>query len=97
MVPGEIVPDYNRDGKIDEKDRGKVTIKRPFRWWVNDDNDNGDLSNEDRPLGIGNPSADAALGNNHIDGACDLIDWFPVFLDLKQLLEVLPPDSANTS
>ncbi len=95
LVPAEIVPDYNRDGIIDNKDRGKVTKDKPFRWWLNDDNDNGDISNEDSPLGIANSNADAALGSNHIDGACDLIDWFPVFLDLKQLLEVLPPDQCQ--
>jgi hypothetical protein len=34
LLPVGIVPDYNRDGKIDGADRGKVTKGNPFRWWV---------------------------------------------------------------
>jgi hypothetical protein len=39
LVPAEMVPDYNRDGRIDEMDRGKVHPGNLWRWWVNDDDD----------------------------------------------------------
>jgi hypothetical protein len=93
LLPIEIVPDWNRDGVIDDKDRGKVTEEKPWRWWLNDDNDNGDLSNEDAPLGASNSNNDSALGNTRIDGLCDLPDFFPLFFDIKTLLEVLPPET----
>ena len=32
LLPVEVVPDYNRDGKIDSADRGKVTDEKPWRW-----------------------------------------------------------------
>ena len=91
LIPVEMVADYNRDGAIDDKDRGRVSEQQPFRWWLNDDDDNGDLSHEDTPLGIASSQADASLGNNQVDGSCDLIDWFPLFLDIKHLINVLPP------
>lgn len=91
LIPVEMVADYNRDGAIDDKDRGRVSEQQPFRWWLNDDDDNGDLGHEDTPLGIASSQADASLGNNQVDGSCDLIDWFPLFLDIKHLFSVLPP------
>ena len=39
LLKVDIVPDYNRDGIIDELDRGKVTESNPYRFWVNDDDD----------------------------------------------------------
>jgi hypothetical protein len=93
LLPVDIVPDFNRDGVIDNKDRGKVTEDKPWRWWLNDDNDTGDLSNEDTPLGVNNSNNDSALGSTRIDGLCDLPDFFPLFFDIKTLLEVLPPES----
>ena len=30
LVPADMVPDYNRDGKIDDQDRGKVTKANPY-------------------------------------------------------------------
>jgi hypothetical protein len=95
LLPAGIVPDFNRDGVIDDKDRGKVNREKPWRWWLNDDDDNGDTSNEDAPLGANNSDNDSALGNFRIDGLCDLIDFFPLWLDMKQLFEILPPESCQ--
>ena len=39
LLPVDIVPDYNRDGKITDADRGKVTETNPWRFWDNDDDD----------------------------------------------------------
>ena len=66
----DIVPDFDRDGKMTEEDRGKVTQKHPWRIWVNDDND----------------------GNDYIvNGMEDMVDFFPLFLDLKHVIECFPP------
>lgn len=85
FVPVEVVPDWNRDGKIDQADRGKVTVEKPWRWWVNDDDDvdsatGGDIPNSNSP--------DHA--NGQVDGMRDLIDFFPIHIDIKQALLVMP-------
>ena len=93
LVPVDIVPDYNRDGKIDEEDRGKVTKENPWRWWINDDND---LTVEERSGNLKDvPKQDSSVRDCNdlkVDGIRDLIDFFPLHLDLKQALEVLPAD-----
>ena len=89
LIPMSVVPDWNRDGVIDKKDRGKVTSERPWRFWVNDNDDSGTLEGTDVP-GSG--------GNGHdqqVNGIRDLVDWFPVFLDIKLMLEVLPASSHD--
>lgn len=80
-----LIPDYNRDGKIDEADEGKITTSNPYRFWVNND---GDFISKpvDVPLiGTGDSSVDFK-----INGIRDLIDFFPIKLDIKQALEMFP-------
>ena len=92
LLPVEIVPDYNRDGKIDGEDRGKVTEENPFRWWVNDDNDSGEYdASGDRP----DVPEDAPLDqrdyqDDEVDGIRDLVDFFPLHLNFRQTLKVFP-------
>ena len=93
LLPVDIVPDFNRDGVIDDKDRGKVSDTEPWRWWINDDDDNGEEAHDDVPRGAGSANRDSA--NQTVDGSCDLLDFFPVYFDIKKLLEVLPPDQAE--
>ena len=91
LLPVDIVPDYNRDGMIDLLDRGKVTKEKPWRFWENDDNDiEGEERRDDGDdtPGTWNTARD---GRNHkVDGVRDLLDFFPLHLDLKQALKVLP-------
>src|SRR5205807_1508554 len=87
LVPAELVPDYNRDGKIDDRDRGKVTADNPYRFWINDDNDEGNTGGDDIPTNGGGNGIDT-----HVNGTRDLVDFFPLYLDIKQLLNVLPSD-----
>lgn len=89
LVPAEMVPDCNRDGVIDGKDRGQVTSKMPWRWWLNDDNDSGDLGGDDFP-GSGRNGNDSC-----VNGVRDLVDFFPLYLDLKQLLTVLTAEDCE--
>ncbi|MDX2080533.1 MAG: hypothetical protein SFU53_07090 [Terrimicrobiaceae bacterium] len=95
LVPCDIVPDWNRDGVIDNKDRGKVTEEKPWRFWCNDDDDEGDVggandNNSDVPgAGVDN-GADLV-----VNGIRDLVDFFPLWLDIKQMLEVLSRDQFD--
>lgn len=91
-VPAQMVVDYNRDGKIDREDYGKMTPKNPFRWWYNDDNDEGDVAYGDSDVPTG------TLGNGgdaRVNGRSDIVDFFPVHLDIQKLLEIFPPTSTR--
>ena len=87
----ELVPDWNHDRKIDDQDREQATAANPFRFWVNDDRDEGDVAsgNSDVP-GQSNGNAK----DDKVNGRCDLLDFFPVWLDLGQALALLPPGDA---
>ena len=90
LVPCDMVPDWNRDGVIDNKDRGKVTAEKPWRWWINDDADSGDIADD----GTDQPMAGEPFSNyytEYVNGRCDLLDFAPLWLNIKQILDVLPP------
>jgi hypothetical protein len=92
LLPAEIIPNFNRDETIDltgSKDRGKITTDKPYPLWINDDNDSGDLSGDDVPGGGSNAT------NTVVDGSRDLVDFAPLFLDIKTMLDVLPPSSCT--
>lgn len=99
LVPAGFVPDYNRDGKIDFADRGKVTRENPWRWWINDDNDKNTAPGNER----GKNADDVPGGpeefdlywvgdndNDFVDGMRDLIDFFPLHLSLEEMVGVYP-------
>ena len=87
LLPVEIVPDYNRDGMINDEDRNKVTEEKPFVFWTNDDDDsNAEPHYGDIP-GSQVDGADMAVNDLR-----DLVDFFPVQLRTKELLAALPAD-----
>ena len=96
LLPVEIVPDYNRDGKITSADRGQISEENPFRWWVNDDDDRQNEEIADK--GTDTPAQApiwADWNNASADGLRDLVDFFPLHLDLKSVLETLPLDEYH--
>ncbi|NTV15674.1 MAG: hypothetical protein HGA96_17385, partial [Desulfobulbaceae bacterium] len=85
-----LVPDYNRDGKIDEADEGKVNADKPWRFWVNDDDDKA----SDQVSGLGGddtPGAGADHKDAVVNGIRDLVDFFALHLDIAKTLSLLPP------
>jgi hypothetical protein len=87
----KLLVDANRDGTITDGETSTTTA--PWRFWVNDDNDFGDTGGSDIPLG----DFDAAARNgadSQVNGRRDLVDFFPVFLDIKQVLTSFPPASV---
>lgn len=95
--------DANLDGQIRVAGEAAADVTdsgAPFRFWFNDDDDSGDVNGSDIPgdgsndfgTGIAGPPG---LGSDFgVDGNRDLVDWFPVFLDLKELITVLPPSAS---
>ena len=81
----DLVPDWDRNGVIDDADRDQASESNPFRFWINDDDDSGEVGNDDVPQ-QGN-DADANSGvSGRVDGMRDLVDFFPLFFDLEGLL-----------
>lgn len=84
-----VAVDADRDGVIrlaTEGDSDATTPGSPWRFWVNDDDDAGDVKGTDTPsLGSANSADDV------VNGTRDLIDFFPVYLDLRGLLTASLP------
>lgn len=80
--------DVNRDGVISGADAGVMAAAdKPFRFWINDDDDVSAAAGNDIP------TQDATLadfGNQAVDSVRDLVDFFPVWLNIRELLAVLP-------
>ncbi len=85
-----LVPDYDHNHVIDDDDRNQTTTDHPFRFWINDDNDSGDTGGDDIPSsGTSGRNCDDYV----INGARDLVDFFPVYLDIAPLVQQFPPAS----
>jgi hypothetical protein len=97
LIPATIAVDADRDSKIklaSEDTSDATSAVNPFRFWINDDNDDGDdkrSSADDLPLSEGNAKRDSE--NTNVDGIRDLEDFFPIYFDVKQLVTVLPPET----
>ncbi len=85
-----MVPDYNRDRKIDGLDRSHALAGKVFYFWINDDNDAGYDEGDDIPGAPGWLSFQD-WRNERVDGVRDLLDFFPVHLDLAPALRLLHP------
>jgi hypothetical protein len=106
----ELAVDANRDGTItpssqDHSDQTSPT--QPYRFWINDDNDAGDTDGDDIPNRPNNGWANRVSSANYVtqdsgsqagwgvvDGARDLTDFFPVYIDVQRLLTALPPSGS---
>ncbi len=89
FVQAQLAVDADRDGVITlNRASDRISSDKPYRFWINDDDDSGDVGGSDISDGSG---SDANYRDQVVNGTRDLIDFFPVFLDLKQLLAALPP------
>jgi len=99
LVPLRVRCDHDRAVDVDGLrsrfpmgETGCTPAARPLRLWLNDDHDEGDLS-EDPQSDL--PGARLATPPNcerlSVGGTSDLVDWFPVCLRLGAAAEDLPP------
>jgi alpha-tubulin suppressor-like RCC1 family protein/pimeloyl-ACP methyl ester carboxylesterase len=100
LLPVELVPDFNRDGKIDDADRGRVSEDGPWCWWINDDDDELNTGGNDIPDSI-NPNFEttpilSGVEVGTIDGIRDLVDFFPLYLDIRGLLDMFPVEGSSS-
>ena len=84
----EVAPDYDRDGQITESERERAKLGSPFRFWVNDDNDSGDVSEsaDDIP-GSGSNGTDST-----VNGYSDVEDFTPLLLDISKVFPIDAPE-----
>jgi hypothetical protein len=84
LLPQLMLPDWNRDGLIDKEDHAHAALPFPWYFWVNDDDDAGDLA---RSAGDDLPdSAEPDWESPGMDGLRDIVDFFPVQIDLQPML-----------
>ena len=84
-----MVPDCDRNRIIDSNDHAQSATKRIQRWWINDDADaEGVYTGESGIPGQFSPNhADSV-----VNGTGDLLDFFPIWLNLHDLLRLWPQD-----
>jgi Bacterial TSP3 repeat len=101
VIDPRIIPDWNRDRKIDAEDENQINITNPFRFWINDDNDSGDISSGDcdvpgKTVQAHNNSDAPDYSNGKVDGRSDLLDFFPLWFDLESTAKLLPVNKGFT-
>jgi predicted outer membrane repeat protein len=99
--PIHLIPDWNRDRKIDLADENESTNNLPFRFWINDDSDSGDIAEDDSDVpgqggGWWPMGRKANYEDKKVNGSCDLTDLFPVWLDISSALTCCPVTNGFT-
>lgn len=106
-----LIPDFDHDRKIDGADAVLLETKGPYRFWINDDDDQEgaalDKSKSPHCPGVTrvNPTSLPPYvplpqisippypldgKDDHVDGVSDFVDFFPVQLDIRDLLPIFP-------
>ena len=94
VVTMNLVPDWNHDREVSAADAEQASVGGPFRFWINDDDDAGDVANEDTPGQNLWGASKADHGEFWVNGRCDLLDYFPVWLDLSRPLAAFSPSDG---
>lgn len=80
-----FVFDYNRDGVIDEKDVSDAKSGKVFRFWVNDDADDGiKCEDADYESDVPGQGSDGNASDRRVNGLRDLADLTPVWIDFSE-------------
>ncbi len=94
VIDGAVVPDYDRSKSIDLADEANARTNAPVFFWVNDDRDSGDFG--DGGSAIPNQTQNPNHSDAVVNGRDDLVDFFPVWLDMARILNVIPADAGFT-
>ena len=81
---------------IDDEPQGKESDinnskDRPLLIWVNDDNDEGEINKGIKSEGDGPGNSEPDWDNGTVDGMRDLVDFFPIYIDVEALVDSLAP------
>jgi Alpha/beta hydrolase of unknown function (DUF900) len=93
--------DANHDGTMDPSYFGPdfTSTNRPFRFWVDDSTDSGDYGGDGIPGQGAQGNAVMETGTDDyrsfpyyaVRGTRDLVNFFPVYLNIGNLVKALPP------
>lgn len=93
--------DANHDGTMDSSYFGPdfTSTNRPFRFWIDDSTDSGDYGGNGIPGQGAQGDAVMETGNDDyrgfpyyaVRGTRDLVNFFPVYLNIGNLVKALPP------
>jgi hypothetical protein len=86
-VTPRMLVDINRDGNVDSL----TTPNSPYRFWLNNFSEGGDISSASSQI-PGNGGANYT--GSYVNGASDLVNFFPVALCLSNALQLLPPTNG---
>ena len=90
LIQAGLNVDLNRDGKIDTGEGPRAST--PFYFWVNNDIDKYEFGGDDWSTTL---SSEADFNDNKINSLRDLIDFFPLSLNLGEAIKAYPPDGQT--
>ncbi|MDX2507831.1 MAG: hypothetical protein QNL62_25600 [Gammaproteobacteria bacterium] len=95
-----LIADMNNDGQIIKTSAAKNdtdfidtinSTETPFLFWINNDDDAGEVSGGKGSPGDIPNEINPDYANNNVDGMRDLVDFFPVYIDIKSAINSFPP------
>ncbi len=92
VIMAAIISDYNHNREIDDEDRNRAARGDTYYFWINDDDDAGETEGDDIPKEETIYMTGRDCDDHRVDGVRDLIDFFPVVLDIGMLLDLFPPE-----
>jgi len=85
----QMAVDNNRDGQISLTGQDQTTVSSPYRFWINDSEENGSIV--DSSLSQVPGASDPNYAIKQVEGLSDVVNYFPVELCLGDALSVMPP------
>ena len=92
VVEGRMAVDYDFDNEVGDADFAQSATNRAFTLWLNNDKDSGEETGHEVP----GHTDDADSSDAVVNGLGDLIDWFPLCLDISQLHVFFPLEYGFT-
>jgi pimeloyl-ACP methyl ester carboxylesterase len=92
VIDCSLLPNYDRDDKIGTDDLFRYSTNQVYRFWINDDDDEEDIATKTSD-NHGQTFSDN--DNSIVDGRCDVIDFFPVHLDIHDAIDVFGYDNTK--
>ena len=88
----KLIPDYDRDGTIDDEDERTASDgSRVFRFWTNDDSDRSSMDGDTaRAVADEFPVNGLDWDSGRVNGRRDLIDYAAILMDLKPVVDSVP-------
>ena len=99
----QLAVDNNRDGRINFDGSDATSPAKPYRFWINDSKEGGDIASVENqipgvPLIEPDPetrqSSTLNFALSHVNGRSDVVNFFPVTLQLGEILGQLRPEDG---